>query len=44
MVDDQGFDWTAAAFEFKAKAIYDVENRSDQVLVIRIIGRQIVVV
>lgn len=44
MVDDEGLDRTAATFDLEARAVDHVVHRSDQVAVLRIIGRQIVVV
>ena len=42
MVDGEGLDWTAAAFELESEVIHHAESRGDQVLVIGIVGRQIV--
>ena len=44
MVDDEGLDWAAAAFELEAEAIHNVEGCGDHVVVLGVVGRQIEVV
>jgi hypothetical protein len=44
MVDNEGWDRTAAAFELETEPIHHMDNRGDPILVIRIVGRQVVVV
>ena len=44
MVNDQGLDCSAAAFDLEAKPVYYAENSSNHVMILRIVRRQIEIV